>query len=398
MSSCRLDDRHARFYTPIDIPPLKVSRAVDTLKLQHFGSAPRKPLAEMAQVPLEPGYLVLSKSSPLYMRESQTKPLLAIDEQSKLAQDLKEIWAEFGEQYRFRLTSQDSVKNFNYFFELIRRSLIYLFPEIMMNELRDAHLIKMLKWWEGGAVLNKQTCPHKMSQLTLKRKVLMYLKQIVAYFYLHERIPKPLLVGFKYRIRAKPRHTRPVQAESVKALFVATFDGTYQGLLMRAMLCLMLDCGLRRKDLCQLTRQDIDVGQQRVHVLVKGNKRGQLGFGEQSTQVLKGYLAERDKNFADQTSLFVTGRGSQMDRRNVNRMLARYEERAGLTKLTPHRFRSTCAVEHFRAGATPVEVQHILLHSTLDMAMQYMQLSEEEITAMRCAETSVVDSILPKMP
>jgi hypothetical protein len=47
-----------------------------------------------------------------------------------------------------------------------------------------------------------------------------------------------------------------------------------------------------------------------------------------------------------------------------------------------------------RAGASPFEVQQMLLHSSLDMTRLYTQFAEEEEIAIRGGETSVLDMLL----
>ena len=178
--------------------------------------------------------------------------LIQIDETSKMAMSLNGLLADFAERYRFGLTSDDSIRNFNHFLELNRRSLIYLFSNLALAELRDTHLMRLIKWWERHPMEGQVTCPCQVNQSTIKRKVLMYLRQILNYAYEQERIPKPLLVGFKYKTRVKVQHTRPLPSSAVKKLFAVTHESGYLGKLMGAMLSLMIECGLRRLDLCNL--------------------------------------------------------------------------------------------------------------------------------------------------
>ena len=74
--------------------------------------------------------------------------LIQIDDASTMARSLNGLLTDFAERYRFGLTSEDSIRNFDHFLELNRRSLIYLFGDLDLADLRDTHLMKLIKWWE----------------------------------------------------------------------------------------------------------------------------------------------------------------------------------------------------------------------------------------------------------
>lgn|GEM_PF-3573424 len=181
----------------------------------------------------------------------------------------------------------------------------------------------------------------------------------------------------------------------MKRLLIATDGNMYVDSLTRAVICLLLDIGMRAHELCSLKLTDTHVVPARVKLsLGKGGKTSMLGFGTATRQALDAYLqscAQLPERHDD--TLLLNSHGKRITERNLDRLLKSYSRRAGIAPVSAHMFRVTFAVEQFLNGASLRAVQTALRHSSVDMAVHYMRLAEQERVALSCAMTSVIDGL-----
>jgi integrase/recombinase XerD len=78
-----------------------------------------------------------------------------------------------------------------------------------------------------------------------------------------------------------------------------------------------------------------------------------------------------------QGALFVTRPGVRLEKRIVQRIVARTAERSGLTgnSVHPHRLRHTFATHYIMNGGDPFSLQRILGHSDIKTTMIYVNLA-----------------------
>lgn len=146
----------------------------------------------------------------------------------------------------------------------------------------------------------------------------------------------------------------------------------------RLIILLLLDCGMRASELCQLQLQHVDVRNHRVMVLGKGAKERILPFSSRTGGVLWRYLAQIPG--LEQTSpIFTTSVGYPLDGNQLRRILARIGDRAKVADVHPHRFRHTFAIQFLRNGGDPYTLQMLLGHSTMDMVRRYLDLAQTDL-------------------
>jgi integrase/recombinase XerD len=147
----------------------------------------------------------------------------------------------------------------------------------------------------------------------------------------------------------------------------------------RAMMLMMLDCGLRVSELTGLNIEDYD--QKRGQITIrhgKGDKKRVISIANTARQAMWKYLKMR-RSQGPEEPLFVTGTGSRMDRTAVRAIVMRAGERAGVKKAHPHRFRHTFAVNFLRNGGNPLALQDMLGHEKLDTVRIYVKLAETDL-------------------
>ena len=146
----------------------------------------------------------------------------------------------------------------------------------------------------------------------------------------------------------------------------------------RAIILVLLDCGIRASELCDLTVGDYDADRGRLHIRHgKGDKPRAVYLGDRARKALWRYLAERNAKRTD--TLFATKKGERMERNNLRHTLQRIADRATVDGVTVHRFRHTFAITFLRNGGRIAELQMILGHTTIEMSLHYARLAEIDI-------------------
>ncbi len=180
----------------------------------------------------------------------------------------------------------------------------------------------------------------------------------------------------------KPRRRKSVIStftlEQVESI-VATCKRDFVGVRDRAMILVMLDCGLRASELCGLQLDDINWADRTMLVLGKGDKERVVPFGNAVRQAMNDYIARRGD--LDTGALFVSVYAQPIDRHRVRIIVGRRCEAAGITgvRCSPHTFRHTCAVHYLRNGGDVFSLQKLLGHSSLDMTRKYAELSHTDV-------------------
>ncbi len=146
----------------------------------------------------------------------------------------------------------------------------------------------------------------------------------------------------------------------------------------RAMILFLIDTGVRNEELCNIKLRDVDKRNQRVYIMGKGAKERHVPFSVRTHQALWRYLATRP-DATPEEPLFYSQNRRAFTRRRILELLQVIGRRAGVTGVTVHRFRHTCAIQYLRNGGDPYTLQHLLGHSTLDMVKRYLAIVQTDI-------------------
>ena len=166
----------------------------------------------------------------------------------------------------------------------------------------------------------------------------------------------------------------PEQIETV----IATCGADFVGLRDRAVILVLLDCGLRASETCGLTADDVNWKEHTLKVLGKGRKERLVSFGRATQQALGRYLARRPE--LPTSNLFVTWFGEPMNRHRLYELVKTRCLRAGITgvRASPHTFRHTFATSFLRSGGDCFTLQRILGHEDLAMTRRYSEVSQTD--------------------
>jgi integrase/recombinase XerD len=160
---------------------------------------------------------------------------------------------------------------------------------------------------------------------------------------------------------------------------LATCEKTFAGVRDRAIILLLLDCGLRASELCDIGLDDVNWTEQTILIRGKGDKERMVSYGQATRSALSQYLARRGE--LSTKDLFVSCYAEPINR---HRLLAMMKERCAAAKISgprcsPHTLRHAFAVHYLRNGGDVFSLQKILGHSDLAMTRRYVELSETDV-------------------
>ena len=179
---------------------------------------------------------------------------------------------------------------------------------------------------------------------------------------LEKRLPKDILTAEEAeRVMAEPDVTTPI------------------GLRDRALLEMLYSTGMRRQELIDLERRDIDAARGIVAIRQgKGKKDRFIPVGERALLWLEKYLADvrPELETTDIHTLFLDDTGQKLDPHRVSRAVRAYVEKSGVDKQGRcHLFRHTMATLMLENGADIRFIQQMLGHSQLSTTEIYTHVS-----------------------
>lgn len=147
------------------------------------------------------------------------------------------------------------------------------------------------------------------------------------------------------------------------------------GLRDRAVIMVLIDCGLRATEICSLMLEHVDLDEQILQVTGKGSKTRMVPFGTATRQALKDYLCRRPT--LPTSTVFVSEYAKPLVRKNLWWIVKSRCQQAEITgvRCSPHTFRHSFAVTYLRNGGDVFSLQKLLGHSDLAMTRRYAELS-----------------------
>ncbi len=207
---------------------------------------------------------------------------------------------------------------------------------------------------------------------------------------------------YKYLIRENVVKTNPFakvrtpKLEKKLPVFLEEFEveellalpdlSTALGLRDRAILELLYATGCRVSELVNLTKQRLDLSNQYVLLLGKGNKERLVPIGHPAIRALDNYFRDSREplmakyHAASHDYIFVNSRGTVLTDRSVRRILDKYITLMSLQKhISPHSIRHTFATHLLEHGADLRAVQELLGHASLSTTQIYTHITTDRI-------------------
>ncbi|MCS6860219.1 MAG: site-specific tyrosine recombinase XerD [Abditibacteriales bacterium] len=169
----------------------------------------------------------------------------------------------------------------------------------------------------------------------------------------------------------------------VEKILSSPLPFTVLGVRDKAMLELLYATGLRVSELIGLNVNDVNLEAGFLRCIGKGNKERIVPVGAAARKALTDYLSFSRPQLAERTgerALFLTVRGRRFCRGNVQQLLQRHAQRAGITRrISPHVFRHTFATHLLEHGADLRSIQEMLGHADIATTQVYTHVSTEQL-------------------
>jgi integrase/recombinase XerD len=146
----------------------------------------------------------------------------------------------------------------------------------------------------------------------------------------------------------------------------------------KAIVLLMVDSGLRRKETIDLNWGDVDMQSGLLKVrLGKGKKDRSAVIGVISRRALLQYRRQLENVLAS-APMFQTQEGKRFTSDGFIQIFHRLVKRTGIY-CSPHALRRTFVIMSLRNGMDVLHLQAMLGHSSLDMVNRYAQMVDEDL-------------------
>ena len=171
------------------------------------------------------------------------------------------------------------------------------------------------------------------------------------------------------RTKERPLILTPEQVQTVIDACLTLRD--------KLLITVLVDSGLRAEELMRLNWDDVDIGSGTLIVRKgKGGKPRTAVIGAKARRLVISYRRDVDHN--PSMPFIQTDNGSRMTYPGLRSVMTRLTERSGV-HVTAHSLRRTFATLSLRAGMTPIHLQALMGHSTLEMTTEYVQLVYEDL-------------------
>lgn len=158
----------------------------------------------------------------------------------------------------------------------------------------------------------------------------------------------------------------------------------------RALLELLYSTGIRVSEAVSCDVNDLDFREEVLRVSGKGKKERLVPVGRQALEAVTGWLATRTELITASVkrgkepayeAMFLSGRGTRLTSRSVERIVKQYGERAGILQVvTPHALRHSFATHLLEMGADLRAVQELLGHVSLSTTQRYTHLTLDHLS------------------
>lgn len=183
---------------------------------------------------------------------------------------------------------------------------------------------------------------------------------------------------------------RAISPEESSSLIRSLNKNSLRPIRNRAIFFLMLGCGLRRAEVCDLKLKQVSIKNKSAKIIGKGNKERTIYFPTAVLEVLKNWLDARSLNKEEIDAGFVFGRIDNRQRlhldipldpssitRIVEKLVSETDNLEG--RLTPHDLRRTFATRLISKNVDIVEVQKLMGHASVATTGNYVRKDEENL-------------------
>lgn len=160
-------------------------------------------------------------------------------------------------------------------------------------------------------------------------------------------------------------------------------------------LCLVslaLSTGLRVSAITQINIEDVDLDNNTIKVVEKGNKTRIIAFGNNLGALIWECIKDRDKYFpgAETNALFLSQWKRRMTTQAVRDLVSKYTKSISNKHITPHKLRASAATNLAASGVSIQAIAKVLGHENIQTTKRYVEVLESEANEA----TNILDNLI----
>jgi integrase/recombinase XerD len=246
------------------------------------------------------------------------------------------------------------------------------------ENIRAGDIDSYIRWLTERSNLRRENKP--VSKITING----YIRNMKVFF--------NWMVEFEY-IRKSPLRIKQFKVEREPLQFVGDKDfkkllqmmdkSKYPEYRDSVIIQVLLDTGMRIGETLTLKDENINFRNNSFYLewdKTKGKKSRTVYFGEKTRKVLKTWLRHRDLLIENTEYIFPNQFGEEFHINTFERNLRMYQQRIGLTGITPKTFRNNFAKRFLMNGGDIFTLSKILGHSSVTVTEKaYLDLTDDDI-------------------
>ena len=160
-------------------------------------------------------------------------------------------------------------------------------------------------------------------------------------------------------------------------------------------LCLVslaLSTGLRVSAITQINIEDVDLENNTIKVIEKGNKTRIISFGNNLSELIWKCIKDRDEHFpgAETNALFLSQWKRRMTSQAVRDLVSKYTKVISNKHITPHKLRASAATNLAASGVSIQAIAKVLGHENIQTTKRYVEVLEAETNEA----TNILDNLI----
>lgn len=152
---------------------------------------------------------------------------------------------------------------------------------------------------------------------------------------------------------------------------------SFYGVRDRLLLEMLYATGMRVGEIENVKLKDLNLYDNSIKILGKGNKERIVYFGEYAREIFDMYIKLRDDSCP---YLFINNRKERLTARGIRYIIDKIVSKASLdTKVSPHMFRHSFATHLLNEGCDLLSVQELLGHESLRATQVYTHVTNDRL-------------------
>lgn len=202
----------------------------------------------------------------------------------------------------------------------------------------------------------------------------------------------PMLLTERPKIRTKHTVTYMTQAE-IESVFRRIVKEARPMVKNRdfCIIAMGLGTGLRVSAIVNINIEDVDFVTNSIKVIEKGRKTREIRFAENLRNLLLIWIKDRELLFNGEPTgpLFISQLKGRMSVDSVERLVKKYTSHLP-KKITPHKLRSSAAMNLHGAGVDILTIASILGHENITTTQRYTRAYDED----QKKATNILDNLI----